>query len=437
VRLRYPLRRTLLLLLLLGSALAQSPNLLASVQGRTTEFNAVVDVFKEHYWNPSYTNWDKWADTYRQAALSATTRRAFNSVMRRMVYALHDDHSNWLGRVDITAGESVSQTQSAPQPGLGILHAYLPGSGIVLERVYPNTPAYQAGLRRGDVITRINGQDVRQAKSPNAVQKILAGAVAADKVELGVRHGLQSQTVSVRPAPVNFGAVSSKPEGYMLTDNIGYIYLPTFNAAHIGDEVHQLVHKLQQQGATSLVLDLRGNLGGRLGELGLTLGAFISGPWAEAVSHGKIAWKASYAIEGNEGVNTLTTPAGEVISESALTAPPAHFTGPLVVLVNSRNSSAGEIFPLVLLNLHRATAIGEQTEGNVEAVRPFELPDGSEVMVAVANVEAADSTSFDGGVTPQVHAVSELSQLARGYDAPVAQALKALKDLPFTPGKYF
>ena len=116
---------------------------------------------------------------------------------------------------------------------------------------------------------------------------------------------------------------------------------------------------------------------------------------------------------------------------------PASFGGALVVLVDHTNSSAGEIAALVLQNLGRATIVGEATEGNVEAVRGFKLPDGSLVMVAVANMQSAAGETFDGGVVPDVEARETLEELARGFDAPVAEALRALKALPFTPGKFF
>jgi len=92
---------------------------------------------------------------------------------------------------------------------------------------------------------------------------------------------------------------------------------------------------------------------------------------------------------------------------------------------------------MVLREQGRATIIGETTGGNVEAVRGFDLPDGSVVMVAVANVEGTSGAPFDAGLIPDIEAIATLEELARGYDAPVAEALRTLRGLSFTPNKFF
>jgi carboxyl-terminal processing protease len=252
-----------------------------------------------------------------------------------------------------------------------------------------------------------------------------------------VRRRLSHFNVTVTPAPIAFEVVKDLPVGYLLDDETGYLFIPTFNAAHVAAEVHRLLAALLEQGMRTLVLDLRGNLGGRLNELGLVLGAFIEGPWAEAVSRGSIAWRSSYRIdEQGRGLNILKNADGSSLAELKLGAP-ARFMGPLVVLVDEQNSSAGEIGPLVLQQLGRAKVVGEPTRGNVEVVRGFDLPDGSLVMVAVANVQGVNGTIFDGGVEPDVLASASLQELARGFDAPLAEALRLLREIPFTPGRYF
>jgi carboxyl-terminal processing protease len=116
---------------------------------------------------------------------------------------------------------------------------------------------------------------------------------------------------------------------------------------------------------------------------------------------------------------------------------PVQFEGPLAVIVSRKNSSAGEVSALVLQNFKRATIVGEKTHGNVEAIQDFSMPDGSVMMIAVANLEGIDGTDFTQGIMPDIEASESLQELARGFDAPLAEALKAVKALPFTPGKYF
>ncbi|MEM7737623.1 MAG: S41 family peptidase [Deinococcota bacterium] len=429
--------RALVFILFISSSFTVSyaQDLLRSSQGRETVFQAMVDVFKENYWDAAYIDWDEWANKYRDAALNASSRRSFDGVARRMVFELEDEHSSWVGRV-VYVDSDTAVPRADGRPGLGFQHNYLEGSGVVLSRVYPQTPAANAGLQRGDVIETINDQDVRNLGGQALAGRMFARAVDAGDVLLEVRRGQQLLDVLVEPAPIRFGEVQNLPQGQMLDSHTGYIYIPTFNAGNVANEVHRLTAELQSQGADALVLDLRDNLGGRLSEMGLVLGAFIDGTWAQATSRGGIAWYSSYAEVDGMGVTELISPDGESISRSSIEAP-VRFDGKLAVIVSSSNSSAGEIAPLVLRNQGRATIIGEATGGNVEAVRGFDLPDGSVVMVAVANVESIDGTPFDGGVIPDIEASSNLEELARGYDAPVAEALRSLRELSFTPNKFF
>lgn len=406
----------------------------ATEEGREKIFDALVDTFKENYWNPEYIDWDLWADQYRDAALGAPTRSAFDRVARQMIFSLNDEHSSWVGLVNYVE-DPEALPEEAASLGLGILHEYLPGSGVVIRRVYAGTPAEAAGLHRGDLVVSINGGSVTNLSNTLELNRHFSSAIATRLVTLQVRRSIELMTLELTPQPLHFSEVQKRPVGEMIDAATGYVYLPSFNAPHVADDVHEIIADLQTQGAGSLILDLRGNLGGRLSELGLVLGAFIEGPWAQAVSRGEIAWESVYYIEGKRGYNVLAT-VDEPVAEQTLENP-VHFFGPLVVLVDRRNSSAGEVAALVLQEMGRATVIGEPTGGNVEAVRGFDLPDGSLVMVAVANLQGPTGNPFDGGVVPDIEASESLQELARGYDAPVAEALGVLKALPFTPGKFF
>lgn len=401
--------------------------------GRERIFSTLVETFRQNYWDAYHLDWDSWADRYRDQALSAASRQQFDMVLRRMVREIDDDHSRWVG---LTPPSSpLLESDPGDEPALGIQQGFLPGVGLVIERVFPETPAYAAGLRRGDVITRINGDDIRQG-SRLETNTLLSNAIASGAVNLGIRRKLSLETVLVMPQPLSLAQLRDRPQAEMLDDATGYLFIPSFQGDDIAKDVHRLIHTLQSQGATSLILDLRDNLGGRLGELGLVLGAFIEGEWAEAISRNEVVWRSRYYLEANRGINVLQTPSGSAFAGDILVEP-AFFTGPLAVIVSRQNSSAGEIAALVLQERGRATIIGEATTGNVEAVQGFTMPDGSLVFVAVANLQGVSGLDFSAGVTPDVFSSASLHDLARGFDPPVAEALRALKNLPFTPGKFF
>ena len=423
--------RTFLLCLLLFQPFALAyEELWDTPQGRERIFNALVELFKDNYWDEAYRDWDDWGQTYKDRALNADTRLEFDSALRRMVNALNDDHSRWVGLVSELSLEGGAELS----PALGIRHNYLEGIGLVIERAYPETPAYEAGLRRGDVIVQVGDTVLSDLSSGYAVTSALAESVRLGEISLVVRHKLTSRRVTIIPAPISFAEVQDLPQADMLDESTGYLYIPSFQAEGLADKVHTLIADLQSQGARSLILDLRDNPGGRLGELGLVLGAFIEGPWVEAISRGDVVWRSSFNRE--KGTNILESAEGRTLARDQLDTP-AIFDGPLAVIVTEQNSSAGEVAALVLKEMGRATIVGEKTLGNVEAIQIFDLPDESLVYVAVANLQGVTGEAYTTGVKPDIEITASLEDLARGFDAPVAEALKSLKALPFTPGKFF
>jgi len=435
-RLRWRLWAVVLALALAAGTLLAPParaagQLWASSQGRARVFQAVVDLFRDRYWDPGWMDWQSWAARYRASVVDAGGRAAFDQAMRTMIDAVHDHHSTWLGLAAF-GGSGVAPRET---PTIGVVTAYLEGEGLVVQRVLPGSPADDAGLRRGDVITRV-GSEALDGGARWDAGVVLSQAVGRGVVSLTVRRASHSRTLALTPRMLAQGRLAEEPSGRMLTPDTAYIYLPSLNLADTGARFHTLLRHLRAQGADALILDMRGDYGGRLVQLGLVLGAFVDGAWADAVSHGHIAWEGRYRVEGGEGIASLVTPGGTVVGEGRL-KDPVRFSGPVVVLVDRDNSSAGEVGPLVLQDLGRARVVGTRTGGNVEAVRGFDLPDGSTVMLAVANIEGADGRAFDGGVVPDVTARARLPQLARGYDAPVAAALSLLHGLPFTPGRFF
>lgn len=427
-----PLRRLLLALLFASLSLVHAqppPELWTTPLGRAQVFDAFVDLFRLQYWQEDYIDWGAWADSYRSDAIAAASRDDFDRVFRSMLRDLDDDHSTWLGVPSELGRNLVGEFD---RPRLGAQLGFVADIGLVIRRVLPGTPAADVELRRGDVIVAINGEDVRESRSLGTALQMLGRASRTGGLTLGVMRRGAPLEIFVTPGTFLEAALASRPQADMLDDDTGYLYIPTFRGDTVAPEVHRLIADLQRRGAENLVLDLRGNLGGRLNQMGLVLGVFTEGPWAEAVSRGELAWQGVYL----DGQVILEDPNGVQVSRSSVPEP-AHFGGSVAVLVDQTNSSAGEVAALALQDLGRAVVIGQTTSGNVEALRTFELPDGSQVMVAIANLQGINGLEFSAGVQPNVIAAEDLGELARGYDAPVAEALRLLDRLPFTPGRYF
>ncbi len=428
---------------------------------RAAVFEATVDLFVDYYWDPDRMDWQEWADRYRASAVAAGSRGQFDNVMRRMIMEVGDDHSRWLGltrldpgltpitppfepvepaepddAADARAGEMFVQEETSPS--LGMLVRWVAGSGVVVDRVLPHTPAAEAGVMRGDVITRVDDTDLEDVGAAG-VGFVLTATIEERRVELTVRRGgRESITLVLEPRYLVQSELRRTASASMLDDGVGYVYVPSFTLAGTGERVHRLLAGLKGQGATAFVLDMRGNGGGSLAELGVMMGAFVDGEWARAVARGQVAWTAEFDRDTLSGSGTavLREESGRVL-RSATVADPVWVTEPLVILVDEGTSSAAEVAAAVLQVGGRAKVVGVITSGNVEVVRTYLLPDSSQVLVAVANLQMPDGRSLDVGIRPDAEAHVNLTELARGYDAPVAESLRLLSGLPFSPGRWF
>jgi carboxyl-terminal processing protease len=384
--------------------------------------------------------WARGPTPHRDSVTGAPDRTAFDRAMRRMVRELADDHSAWDGLAEgqgavASDPEETVRLPDAP-PRIGVQLGFVAGRGLVVERVYPGSAAERAGLQRGDVIVAADDASLRPWRTLVEAQRVLALALDDGLARLSVERRRSSLALDVHVPEVAPERAAATPYGVLLDASTAYLAVPSFNAPGIGASVHATLRDLAAAGAVNLVLDLRGNLGGRLVELGLVLGAFVDGDWAEAVARGDVAWRGRYERDASIGRALLLNVAGQVMSE-AFVEGPIRWPGKVVAIVSAENSSAGEIAALALQDLGRARVVGEATTGNVEAIRGFGLPDGSRVMVAVANLRGTRGLDFDAGVVPDVTVRTTLEDLARGYDPAVAEARRLLGGLPFTPDRHF
>lgn len=167
----------------------------------------------------------------------------------------------------------------------------------------------------------------------------------------------------------------------MLEHNIGYIKVPVL--VDTASKLRKAVQDLKNQGADKFILDLRDNPGGRLVEMMQGGGIFTSGFLWRTVTR----WTLPIPYPA---IGTVETDA------------------PLVVLINSNVNSAAEGLAGALQKKQRATLIGEVTAGNVEAVLPFCLRDGSQAWIATGVLAPVGGPTWEGvGVLPDIPTASE------------------------------
>ncbi|MDR0206035.1 MAG: PDZ domain-containing protein, partial [Bacteroidales bacterium] len=192
------------------------------------------------------------------------------------------------------------------------------GKNVVISEPYENSPAQKTGLRAGDIILKINGQNV-QGRNSDEISTILRGQPGTTlNIEIERPTDGKKYTFAVKREDIKFPPV---PFSGMLKDNIGYIKLDQFTEK-ASSEVKEAFAKLKEQGMKYLILDLRNNGGGLLHEAVNIMNIFVDQNVKIAETKGKI----------KEQNNVFKTKNAVVDKDI-----------PVVVLVNGSSASASEI----------------------------------------------------------------------------------------------
>ena len=224
---------------------------------------------------------------------------------------------------------------------------------VIINEPYEGSPAALAGLRCGDEVMAIDGQSAVGLTSAECSEKMRGkpGTTVVLTVKK-LRAGESWKAGEVLEVPVVRKRIVLPSMEYagMLNEADGYIYLSKFTEG-VGQDIREAYKKLKAQGMQRLVLDLRGNGGGIMGEAVNIVSLFI--PKGSVVVSAK--GKAS-----QEQVYKTTTDA--IDTEI-----------PIVVLVDNASASASEIVSGALQDYDRATIIGTRTYGKglVQSIRPL------------------------------------------------------------------
>ncbi len=221
---------------------------------------------------------------------------------------------------------------------------------------FKNYPADKAGLKAGDEIIQID--DIKISDYKDDTTSLLKGAANSSITIDFLRQGQKKQTKLTR-AGIDIEAV---PFYELINKNVGYVVLSKFNnKAFI--QTKKAIINLKKQGATKLILDLRGNPGGLLRESIRIVNLFV--PKGEIIVTTKSKIK-----KYNKVYRTSENPLDTDI--------------PLVVLVNGRSASASEIVSGALQDLDRAVIVGSRSFGKGLVQRPKKLTYGTQLKVTIS-----------------------------------------------------
>lgn len=268
---------------------------------------------------------------------------------------------------------------------------------VVIVEPYEGMPALNAGLRAGDILLSIDGEDLKGL----AVDKVSEKLRGEPSTQLSVRvkrEGVADSLMEVKLTRANI-ALPSVPYYALLPDSTGYIILNSFTE-NCAREVRLAFIDLRNQGVRRLVLDLRGNGGGSLSEAVDIAGMFIPKGSEVVSTKGKIA-------QATQSFHTRREP--------------LDLEMPLAVLVDGQSASASEIVAGAIQDLDRGVILGRRTYGKglVQAVR--ELPYNASLKVTTSKY-----------YTPSGRCVQAIDYARRAEDGSVERIPDSLTTVYYT-----
>ncbi len=326
-----------------------------------------------------------------------TDQQALDGAKAGLVAAGSDPYTVYLNP---QASKALSDDLNGQLSGIG---AEIGIKNNVLTVISPiaDTPAAAAGLKTGDLIAKINGEDTTGMDVDTAVSKIRGAA--GTKVTLNL---IRSGTPAAFDVTITRANITVKSVKWSLKNgNVGYIDITRFGTDTAG-LVDQAAADLKSQGATKIILDLRGNGGGYL-DAGVSVAS-------EFLPEGK-----TVVSERTDGKTTNTLPAsagGKLIGL------------PTVVLINGGSASASEIVAGALHDNKVAQLEGEKSFGKGSVQEIKDLPGGSQLKVTVAHWYTPGGININKeGIKPDVDIKLTADDFNANRDPQLDKALDMLK----------
>ena len=262
-----------------------------------------------------------------------------------------------------------------------------------------NSPALEAGLQKGDMIISVNGKDLT-ADNVKELSNEIKGEEGTT-VKLGIKRGEETFEVDVERKRIEVSHIESK----MLDNNIAYIQVLDFDGG-TAKEFKENYENLKNDGATSLIIDIRGNGGGVVDEAIDMLEMICDEGSTLLIETDK---------NGNEEI--IKSEEKPIIDI------------PIVVLVNENSASASEIFAGALKDNEKATIIGTKTycKGVIQTL--LKLADGSGLKMTTEEYCTPNRNKINKiGIEPNitVELPEDIDEITEENDTQLQRAIEEL-----------
>ena len=275
-----------------------------------------------------------------------------DSAIKGMISAVGDEYTSYS---DTDDADNFKQTVSGIYEGIGCTVGVNLDNKIVVVDMFKDSPAEKAGLKVGDIIIKIDGEDFVGKSSTDMSNYVKSSKNS--KVVLTIIRDEETMELDVERKKIEIPYVS----GEVITKNdtkIGYIDISLFSST-IYDQFKRELEKLEKENISGLVIDVRGNSGGYLSGVTDILNLFLK--------KGDVIYQLE---SGNKKQIKKDT-----------TKEKRDY--PVAVLVNGGSASASEILASVIKESYNGFVVGTKTYGKGTVQQTTTLPDGSMVKYTV------------------------------------------------------
>jgi carboxyl-terminal processing protease len=266
-----------------------------------------------------------------------------------------DPHSSFF---DPRAYAQMRERQEGRYYGLGISIQVIDGD-ITVAALFEGSPAYQKGLRRGDVIAKIEGEDTKGWTSDQAVKK-LRGA-RGTPVAISIRRAGYEKPIELQVVRDEIH-IPTVPAEFMIDGTTGYIAVSDFGE-NTDQELGKALKDLKGKGMRRLIFDLRGNPGGALDQAIRVANRFLPKGDLIVYTRGRVP---------NSDQDYRATEQSDYLDI------------PMITLVNRNSASASEIVSGALQDHDRSLIVGETTFGKALVQSVYRVSQGAGVAVTTA-----------------------------------------------------
>jgi len=368
----------------------------------TRVFEEAWGVFGENFYDPNMhgKDWQAMYKLYLPYAEKARNIDQIGIVVDEMIGDLNASNTGFYPRSD-----QVSISRSVASLGLEFDQAEVLDKGLKISLVYPGTRLSQFfRLKAGDLLTHIDGMAIN---SHTSIDSLLLDKVGK-RIYLELNR--DGEIIKADIKGLSFSELRRLEYGYrtdqrralvnLLTDNqVGYIHIPAMGQSDYERFTRELYRDNLDKKA--LIIDVRGNVGGRIHDQLLTL-----------------LMKKQYATSTSRRLRYQHNP-----------EPFRVWDRPSIVLVDERSFSDGEIFPIIYKELKLGKVVGIPSSGAVIGTWEYELIDGSSMRLPGSGWYKMDGTNMEGtGAMPDIIVENSPNDIIAERDPQLVRAIEEIID---------